>query len=64
MIRRPGARSRHLDARQKNIVAALNDIADHAEELFQISCKFKADGQVPPLESNVVNQLTRSPRKR
>jgi len=46
-----------LDARQKNIVSALNDLADHAEELFQISCKFKANGQVPPLESTVVNQL-------
>ena len=46
-----------LDLKQKDIITALNDLAEHAKELFQISCRFKAEGQVPPLENTVVNQL-------
>jgi signal transduction histidine kinase len=46
-----------LDLAEKNLPAALGDLATHAREIFRISCRFTAEGVVPPLEPNVVMQL-------
>jgi len=36
---------------------ALKDLADHARELFSITCRFKVDGEIPPLEPHTVGEL-------
>jgi signal transduction histidine kinase len=46
-----------LDRKGSDLPAALKDLAEHAKELFAISCRFKADGEIPPLEPNTVGQL-------
>lgn len=46
-----------LDHKGSDLPAALKDLAEHAKELFAISCRFKADGEIPPLEPNAVSQL-------
>jgi len=46
-----------LDPKQSDLVAALSDLADHAKELFEISCQFKSKGHIPSLEPAVVSQL-------
>jgi signal transduction histidine kinase len=35
----------------------LKDLAASVEELFNITCHFKAEGELPPLEQNSVTQL-------
>src|SRR5438445_1868389 len=45
------------DAKKTDLPAALTDLAAHAGQLFDISCRFKAKGDIPPLEPPVVNQL-------
>jgi PAS domain S-box-containing protein len=46
-----------LDLKQKTITEALDHLAAHARELFEISCNFKFLGEVPALEPSVVMQL-------
>jgi two-component system, NarL family, sensor histidine kinase UhpB len=46
-----------LDAKHPDLPGALNDLAARARQLFDISCRFKAEGKIPPLEGHVVNQL-------
>ncbi len=46
-----------LDRKGSDLPAALKDLAEHARELFAISCRFKVDGEIPPLEPNAVSQL-------
>jgi PAS domain S-box-containing protein len=46
-----------LDLAEKDLPAALSDLADHARELFGISCRFTAEGSASSLEPNVVMQL-------
>lgn len=46
-----------LDRKGSDLPAALNDLAEHAKELFAISCRFKVDGEIPPLEPSTVGQL-------
>jgi PAS domain S-box-containing protein len=46
-----------LDVKENNLTLALNDLAARVKELFEISCRFKAQGSIPPLEPNVVGQL-------
>lgn len=46
-----------LDLKKSDLPSALGGLAQHAAELFEISCQFKAEGDVPPLESNAINQL-------
>jgi signal transduction histidine kinase/ActR/RegA family two-component response regulator len=46
-----------LDHKGSDLPAALNDLAERAKELFAISCRFKVDGEIPPLEPNTVSQL-------
>jgi PAS domain S-box-containing protein len=46
-----------LDLKENDLPGALNNLAAHAKRLFEISCKFKADEAIPPLELNVASQL-------
>jgi len=46
-----------LDWKKNDLSAALNDLASHAGNLFKISCAFKAEGKIPPLEPGTMNQL-------
>jgi len=46
-----------LDVKQGDLKAALSQLAAHAKELFEISCRFKAEGAIPALEHSVVSQL-------
>jgi signal transduction histidine kinase len=46
-----------LEFAQRDLPAALDDLAARARELFSISCRFKPDGETPALESGVVSQL-------
>lgn len=46
-----------LEWQENDLPAALNSLATHAEGLFKVSCAFKSEGEIPPLESNVVSQL-------
>jgi len=46
-----------LDLKQKTTAEALDHLAAHARELFEISCNFKFLGEVPALEPSVVMQL-------
>jgi signal transduction histidine kinase/CheY-like chemotaxis protein len=46
-----------LDLRHASLPAALEGLAEHAQKTFEITCRFKAEGPIPPLDSNVVTQL-------
>jgi signal transduction histidine kinase len=46
-----------LDRKGSDLPAALKDLAEHARDLYPITCRFKVDGQIPPLEPNTVGQL-------
>jgi signal transduction histidine kinase/DNA-binding NarL/FixJ family response regulator len=46
-----------LDRKGSDLPAALKDLADHARELFAITCRFKVDGEIPPLEPHTVGEL-------
>jgi signal transduction histidine kinase len=46
-----------LDFKDSDLPAALEGLARHAEELFKISCRFNTEGDIPPLEPGIVNQL-------
>jgi PAS domain S-box-containing protein len=46
-----------LNPKDKDLPSALNDLADHAREVFAISCCFNANGSIPPLEANTVGQM-------
>lgn len=46
-----------LDHKGSDLPAALNDLADHARKLFDITCRFKVDGEIPPLEPHTVGEL-------
>src|SRR6185503_5658357 len=46
-----------LDLHHSSLPAALEGLAEHARKTFEITCRFKAEGAIPPLESNVVMQL-------
>ena len=45
------------DLAQDNLPAALEDLTAHVKTLFDISCQFKAEGAIPPLEKNVIVQF-------
>ncbi len=46
-----------LDLKESDLPAALDGLAAHARELFAISCRFKTQGSIPPLEPDMVTQL-------
>jgi two-component system, NarL family, sensor histidine kinase UhpB len=46
-----------LDRKGSDLPAALEDLAEHARELFAITCRFKVDGEIPPLEPHTVGEL-------
>ncbi|HWI56341.1 MAG TPA: PAS domain S-box protein [Bacillota bacterium] len=46
-----------LDLAEKDLPTALGNLTAHAQELFQITCRFKTEGEMPPLEANTVTQL-------
>jgi two-component system CheB/CheR fusion protein len=46
-----------LDLKEDNLAKALNQLAERARDLFEISCQFKAQGNIPPLDPPVVGQL-------
>jgi signal transduction histidine kinase/FixJ family two-component response regulator len=46
-----------LDRKGSDLPAALNDLAEHARKLFSITCRFKVDGEIPPLEPHTVGEL-------
>lgn len=46
-----------LDLKERNLPAALDELARHAARLFNVSCRFQSDGKVPHLAPNVVTQL-------
>lgn len=46
-----------LDRKGSDLPAALNDLAEHARNLYPITCRFKVDGEIPPLEPHTVEEL-------
>jgi PAS domain S-box-containing protein len=46
-----------LDVKEKDLPSALGELAAHVRELFGITCKFKAEGDTPHLETSVINQM-------
>lgn len=46
-----------LDFSEKDLATTLRQLAEHARNSFGISCRVKAEGNVPPLESNTMRQL-------
>jgi signal transduction histidine kinase len=46
-----------LDLKGADLPAALDGLAQHATQLFKISCRSERDGTIPPLESNIASQL-------
>ncbi len=46
-----------LDLKGGDLAAALDGLARHVAEMFKISCRFKAEGNLPSLEANVASQL-------
>jgi PAS domain S-box-containing protein len=46
-----------LDLKEEDLASALHGLAAHAGKLFEISCRFKAEGSIPPLDPSVVSQL-------
>ena len=46
-----------LDLTGDDLPAALDGLAQHAAEMFKISCQFEAEGNLPSLEANIASQL-------
>jgi signal transduction histidine kinase len=46
-----------LDLKGDDLPVALDGLARHAAEMFKISCRFKAEDSLPPLEANIASQL-------
>ena len=46
-----------LDFSENDLPSAIGKLAAHAKESFGITCRFKSDDVIPPLESNTVRQL-------
>ena len=46
-----------LDLKGDDLPAALDGLARHATEMFDISCQFLAQGHLPSLEANIASQL-------
>jgi PAS domain S-box-containing protein len=46
-----------LEFKSNDLPAALESLAARARQLFQITCRVKAEGDIPPLEPNVISQL-------
>ena len=46
-----------LDLKGDDLPVALEGLAQHATELFEIACRCERDGAIPPLESNIASQL-------
>jgi signal transduction histidine kinase len=46
-----------LDLKGDDLPAALEGLAQHAAEMFKISCQFKAEGNLPSLEASIASQL-------
>jgi signal transduction histidine kinase len=46
-----------LELKGDDLPAAFDGLARHAAELFKISCRFKAEGNLPSLEANIASQL-------
>jgi PAS domain S-box-containing protein len=46
-----------LDLKEEDLASALHGLATHAGKLFEINCRFKAEGAIPHLDSGVVSQL-------
>lgn len=59
-MRHAGGLARDLalaDLRQDDISSALKFLASHVKELFNVSCRFKTEGSIPPLDRNAMVQL-------
>ena len=46
-----------LDFSENDLPSAIEKLADHVKESFGITCRFKTDDVIPPLETNTVRQL-------
>ncbi|HTL54306.1 MAG TPA: response regulator [Candidatus Limnocylindrales bacterium] len=46
-----------LEFAQRDLPSALDDLAGRARELFSITCRFKSEDPLPPLEPAVVSQV-------
>src|SRR4029077_4797761 len=46
-----------LDLAQQELPVALKGLAARASDLFRISCRFKLEGAIPPLDPTLVHQL-------
>jgi two-component system, NarL family, sensor histidine kinase UhpB len=46
-----------LDLHEQDLPAALKDLASHARKLFEITCRFKSEGNIPSLDANTSRQL-------
>ncbi|MDB6068573.1 MAG: hypothetical protein JWR26_4781 [Pedosphaera sp.] len=45
------------DLDEDNLPSALKGLASNVKNLFDISCQFKSEGRIPPLEKNVIMQF-------
>ncbi|HVM49086.1 MAG TPA: response regulator [Candidatus Acidoferrum sp.] len=48
-----------LDLTVRDLPAALEGLARHAEQLFKISCRLNVEGQIPPLDTAIVSQVSK-----
>jgi signal transduction histidine kinase/ActR/RegA family two-component response regulator len=46
-----------LDSGSGDLKAALEQLTAHGAKLFKIQCRFRAQGDIPSLETNTINQL-------
>jgi PAS domain S-box-containing protein len=46
-----------FDSKEASLPAALAELASRARDLFDISCRFKPEGDIPPLPPETVKQL-------
>ena len=46
-----------LDFSENDLPSAIEKLAAHVKDSFGITCKFKSDDAIPPLETNTVKQL-------
>ena len=46
-----------LDLKGDDLPAALDGLAQHAADLFKISCQFERNGPIPALDSSIASQL-------
>jgi two-component system, NarL family, sensor histidine kinase UhpB len=46
-----------LDFSENDLPSAIEKLAAHAREAFGVSCRFKSDEAIPPLETNTIRQL-------